>query len=79
MRRLFQDSIAKFGLSSMDSFFLYGHGNVQYYQEKNSKAKKISQLCPMIPVSLNQQEFKDLCFLHGFSIDFFRMSSNFYL
>ena len=59
----------------MDSVFLYGDGNGKHYQKKNTKAKKISQLCPMIPVSLNNHDFKDLCFLHGVSIDFFRMTS----
>ena len=71
MRRLLQDSIVKFGLSSMDSLFFYGHGNSQHYQEKNTKAKKIPKLSLVIPVSLNQQEFKDLCILPYFSIDFF--------
>ena len=75
MRRLLQDSIAKLGLSSKDSLFLYGHGNGQHYQEKYSKTKKIPKLSLVIPVSLNQQEFKDLCILPYFSIDFFRMTS----
>ena len=75
MRRFLQDSTTKFGLSSKDSLFFYGHGNSQHYQEKNTKAKKIPKLSLVIPVSLNQQEFKDLCILPDFSIDFFRMIS----